>query len=431
MRAAHENGGGKMKGVNGIRAAILTVLLSSLPGLAAAQAQDAAALQAAVDNRLFETRDELIEVRRDIHRHPEVSGREKRTAGVVADRLRALGLEVRTDVGGHGVVALLRGTLPGPIVAFRADMDAVASRDPDPVDFASTVEGVRHICGHDIHTTVGLALAEGMAAIRDELAGSVMFIFQPAEENATGARAMLEDGAFGDLVPDAIFAYHTAPLEVGQVGTKGGVLLAGRDRITVTLSGRSNLSDPADEAVRLIRETSTIDSSTPSAPGDFAVTNVFGSQDGTEDGTWVIRGQSTTSSLDASARVERSIRDGLTDLERRDGVSWSLEYEERWIAGAANDPALEAASLAPLRSILGEDGIVVIENVPTQFSEDFGSFQEDVPGVMYYLGVSNSAKGWVGLPHSPGYVADEESITVGARAMAAVILDYLDTHSVG
>ncbi len=418
-----------MKGVNGIRAAILTVLLSSLPGLAAAQAQDAAALQAAVDNRLFETRDELIEVRRDIHRHPEVSGREKRTAGVVADRLRALGLEVRTDVGGHGVVALLRGTLPGPIVAFRADMDAVASGDPDPVDFASTVEGVRHICGHDIHTTVGLALAEGMVAIRDELAGSVLFIFQPAEENATGARAMLEDGAFDDLVPDAIFAYHTAPLEVGQVGTKGGVLLAGRDRITVTLSGRSDLSDPADEAVRLIRETSTIDPSTPSASGDFAVTNVFGSQAGTEDGTWVIRGQSTTSSLDASARVERSIRDGLTDIERRDGVSWSLEYEARWIAGAANDPGLEAASLAPLRSILGEDGIVVIENVPTQFSEDFGSFQEDVPGVMYYLGVSNSAKGWVGLPHSPGYVADEESITVGARAMAAVILDYLDTHA--
>jgi len=413
-----------MKGVNGLRAAILTVLLSSLPGLAAAQAQDAAALQAAVDNRLFETRDELIEVRRDIHRHPEVSGREKRTAGVVADRLRALGLEVRTDVGGHGVVALLRGTLPGPIVAFRADMDAVASGDPDPVDFASTVEGVRHICGHDIHTTVGLALAESMAAIRDELAGSVMFIFQPAEENATGARAMLEDGAFDDLVPDAIFAYHTAPLEVGQVGTKGGVLLAGRDRITVTLSGRSDLSDPADEAVRLIRETSTIDPSTPSAPGDFAVTNVFGSQAGTEDGTWVIRGQSTTSSLDASTRVERSIRDGLTDLER-DGVTWSLEYEARWIAGAANDPALEAASLAPLRSILGEDGIVVIENVPTQFSEDFGSFQEQVPGVMYYLGVSNSEKGWVGLPHSPGYVADEGSIEVGARAMAAVMLEFL------
>ena len=213
-----------MKGGFGIRTAIIAVLLSTLPGLTAAQAQDAASLQAAVDNRLFESRDELIEIRRDIHRHPEVSGREERTAGVVAGRLRALGLEVRTGVGGHGVVGLLRGASPGPIVAFRADMDAVASTDPDPVDFASTVEGVRHICGHDIHTTVGLALAEGMAAIRDELAGSVMFIFQPAEENATGARAMLEDGAFDSLVPDAIFAYHTAPLEVGEVGTKRGAI---------------------------------------------------------------------------------------------------------------------------------------------------------------------------------------------------------------
>jgi amidohydrolase len=414
-----------MKGAIGIRAAMCAVLLSSLPGLPAARAQSTVPLQAEVDGRLFETRNELIEVRRDIHRHPEVSGREKRTAGVIAARLRALDLEVRTGVGGHGVVALLRGALPGPTVAFRADMDAVASRDPDPVEFASTVEGVRHICGHDIHTTVGLALAEGMAAIQVELAGSVMFIFQPAEENATGARAMLEDGAFDEFgAPDAIFAYHTAPLEVGQVGTKAGVLLAGRDRITVTLSGRSDLSDPAEDAVRLIRETSTIDPSTPSAPGDFAVTNVFRSQAGTEDGTWVIRAQSTTSSLDASDRVERSIRDGLTDLER-DGASWSLEYEQRWIAGAANDPALEAASLAPLRSILGEDGVVVIESVPTQFSEDFGSFQEQVPGVMYYLGVSNSEKGWVGLPHSPGYVADEESIEVGARAMAAVMLDFL------
>lgn len=421
--------GGKMTCVNGIRTVTLAVLLCAVPGLGGAQAQDAAALQTVVDGRLFETRGELIEVRRDIHRHPEVSGREERTAGVIAARLRALDLEVRTDVGGHGIVALLRGALPGPTVAFRADMDAVASGDPDPVEFASTVAGVRHICGHDIHTTVGLALAEGMAAIRKELAGSVMFIFQPAEENATGARAMLEDGAFDEFgAPDAIFAYHTAPLEVGQVGTKAGVLLAGRDRITVTLSGRSDLSESADDAVRLIRETSTIDPSTPSATGDFAVTNVFGSQARGADGTWVIRGQSTTSSLDASARVERSIRDGLSDLES-DGVNWSLEYEQRWIAGAANDPALEAASLAPLRSILGEDGVVVIENVPTQFSEDFGSFQEQVPGVMYYLGVSNSEKGWVGLPHSPDYVADEAAIEVGARAMAAVMLDLLYSSS--
>ncbi|MGW8282735.1 MAG: M20 metallopeptidase family protein, partial [Gemmatimonadota bacterium] len=254
--------------------AMLGVLATG--AVAMAQSADVAALQEEVDQRLVEQRSELIEVRRDLHRHPEVSGREERTAGVIATRLRALGLEVRTGIGGYGVVAVLRGGHPGPTVAFRADMDAVASREPDPVDFASTVHGVRHICGHDIHTTVGLALAEGLTAVRDELSGSVMFVFQPAEEVATGARAMLDDGVFSDTRPEAIFAFHTAPLEVGQIGTKGGVLLAGRDRISVTLSGDSDLSRPADEVVALIRGTSTIDPATPSVDGDFALTVVFG-----------------------------------------------------------------------------------------------------------------------------------------------------------
>jgi len=401
------------------------VLASS--AVAMAQSTDVAALQEAVDRRLVEQRSGLIEVRRDLHRNPEVSGREKRTAGVIAARLRALGLEVRTGIGGYGVVAVLRGGHPGPAVAFRADMDAVASREPDPVDFASTVEGVRHICGHDIHTTVGLALAEGLTAVRDELSGSVMFVFQPAEEVATGARAMLDDGVFSDTRPEAIFAFHTAPLEVGQIGTRGGVLLAGRDRISVTLSGDSDLSRPADEVVALIRGTSTIDPATPSVDGDFALTVVFGSQERTDENSWVIRGQATTSSPAASARVEERIRDGLPEL-MPEGVSWSLDYRARVIAGVTNDEGLEAASVAPIRSVVGESGVVVIQDVPTQFSEDFGSFQEQAPGVMYYLGVSNAEQGWVGLPHSPGYVADEAAIEIGARVMAAVILDYLASH---
>jgi amidohydrolase len=398
-------------------------------GATDSQAQDVGpdSLLASVDLRLGELRSELIEVRRDIHRHPEVSGREERTAGVVAARLRALGLEVRTGVGGHGVVAILRGGRPGPMAAFRADMDAVASRDPDPVAFASVVDGVRHICGHDIHTTVGLALAEGLAVIRADLPGSVMFIFQPAEENATGARAMIEDGVFENQRPDAIFAYHTAPLEIGQVGTKSGTLLAGRDQLTVTLSGDGELSGVAAGMVDAIRGTSTVEPATPSARGDFAVTQVFASRAADDESGWVIRGQATTSSLAASGRVETSIRESLAELAR-DGIDASLDYRARVIAGVQNDPSLEEASRAPLRSVLGDSGVLVLETVPTQFSEDFGSFQEQVPGVMYYLGVSNAAEGWVGLPHSPGYVADEESIAIGALAMTAVILDFLRSH---
>src|SRR5206468_6878335 len=120
--------------------------------------------------------------------------------------LRELGLEVRTGVGGHGIVAVIRGAKPGPMVAFRADLDAVPSDAPDPVEFRSLTPGIRHICGHDVHATIGLAIAQGLAAVQDVLAGSVMLIFQPAEERATGARAMLADGLFTGEKPAAIFA---------------------------------------------------------------------------------------------------------------------------------------------------------------------------------------------------------------------------------
>ncbi len=171
---------------------------------------------------LTERESALIAFRRDLHQHPELSGEEIRTAAKVAERLRALGFEVRTGVGGHGVVALLRGSLPGPVVAFRADMDAVASTDLDPVPFKSRRPGVRHVCGHDIHTTLALALAEGFAAVRMDLPGKLLLIFQPAEERAAGARAMLADSVFSLARPDAIYAVHTAPLEMGRFGTRAG-----------------------------------------------------------------------------------------------------------------------------------------------------------------------------------------------------------------
>src|SRR5687768_17112242 len=163
-----------------------------------------------------------IELRRDLHRHPELSGQEQRTAGIVAARLKALGLGVQTGVGGHGVVGMLTGGRPGPLVAYRADMDAVRSTSPDPVAFPSLEPGIRHICGHDVHVTIGLALASALAQVKAELPGAVMFIFQPSEERATGARAMLNDGLFAADKPAAIFGLHSAPFDAGLVSSKPG-----------------------------------------------------------------------------------------------------------------------------------------------------------------------------------------------------------------
>ncbi len=187
------------------------------------------ALFSSVDAEITRIEPELIAFRNDLHRHPELSGAEERTAAAVAAALNDAGLTVRTGVGGHGVVAVLAGGRPGPLVALRADMDAVRSNAPDPdTEIASKVPGVRHICGHDVHTTVALGVARSLAAVREEIAGSVMFVFQPAEENVRGALAMLADGVFADGVPAAIFAFHTAPHEVGHIGTKPDVLLGSR-----------------------------------------------------------------------------------------------------------------------------------------------------------------------------------------------------------
>lgn len=285
-----------------------------------AQGAQRSALPAPVSAAIERDRAALIELRRDLHQHPEVSGREERTARVVAERLRALGLEVRTGIGGHGVVGILRGGKPGPLVAYRADMDAVPSDAADPVAFASQTPGVRHICGHDLHVTVALGLASALTAGRADLPGRVMFIFQPAEERATGARAMLDAGLFVGDRPAVIFGLHTSPLPVGALTSKA-------DRMML-----ANQVAP----------------------------------------------------------------------------------------GVVNDRAWFARSRAAIEAALGTNAFSELSAPPEGFSEDFGHFQAEVPGVFFFLGASDTA-----MPHAPTFVIDEGAINVGVRAMAAVVIDAL------
>ncbi len=390
---------------------------------AAYQSAPLTALQERIDEHLQSIEPDLIAFRRDLHRHPELSGQEKRTAGVVAKHLSTLGLEVRERVGGYGVVAVLTGGKPGPTVAFRADMDAVRSNQPDPVSFASVYPGIRHICGHDIHTTIGIALAEGMHAIRDDLHGNVVFIFQPAEENVQGARAMLDDGALENPRPDAIFAYHTTPMQVGQIGSKPEVLMASRDRFTIRLEGK-NLQSTLSTLEEDLRNLSTTEPGQTAAPGDFAQVHVYNTLRETDKEAWQMQGGLSLAGDAIRGHIKRSIAALLADLKEQ-GIASTLAYAETNAAGVINDPELEQASHAPIKTVLGENALIALNSVPIPFSEDFGLFQKHVPGVMYFLGVSNSEKGWVGMPHTPGYVADEAAILIGARAMAAVMLDRI------
>ncbi len=346
---------------------------------------------------------------------------------MVAEYLRARGFEVETGVGGHGVVALLRGKKAGPVVAFRADMDAVAFEAPDPVPFASVVPGVRHVCGHDVHTAVGLALARGLAAVRDDLPGTVKLIFQPAEENAQGARAMIAAGVLDNPRPAAILSLHTAPWPVGQIVGVAGPALPGRDLVTVLLSGEGDLDAAAAAVGRLISGLNTVarERLTSLVTEDYLFVQIDPSAAQPKTGR-VVTGYVTTASAAMRARAEQEIRGQAAKLGL-DGVSVEVDYRRKVIAGVDNDPALEAKLRPALRSAVGEGNLLALQGSIPLFSEDFGSFQERVAGVMYWLGVSNPEKGTTGMPHSPSYVADEEAIFVGARAMAAGIVHLLQS----
>jgi len=306
-------------------------------------------------------------------------------------------------------------------------MDAVPSDAPDPVEFPSLTPGVRHICGHDLHTTIGLAIATALAARRQELAGSVMFIFQPAEERAAGAEAMLEDGVFLPQKPVAIYAVHTAPMQVGRFVTAPGPLMAGHDRVLVMVSGNGNLRPVADSARRLIERMATVSGDqrfTPASP-DLVMVQTFPDRP-TGEGT-----QFGADLTLASPAVRRATRQRIEqELPRlgHDGITVRVAYQEKSIAGVTNDSALVRRGDAAIRALYGDSAVTHTTTVLPAFSEDFGSFQSQVPGVMYFLGVSNAAKGTVGMPHSPNYVADEGAILVGARAMTAVILDRLSAR---
>ena len=414
--------------------AALIVSANAFTGCAAApenNLENASEVHAAINSSVEENRDELIAFRRDLHQHPEVSGNEERTARKITEELKALGFSVTTNVGGHGVVALLEGPKPGPLVAFRADMDAVNSNWPDPVSFSSSRPGVRHVCGHDIHTTIGVALAHGFAANRNDIAGSVLLIFQPAEETASGARDMLASTTlFTDNPPDAIFAYHTAPYETGIIATARTRLMAARDRIRITLKASDNHGPIANDIRAQLEALTTVTNPRTSQPLDSNFVHIDGVRTSIDNnGASTIQTLASLSTDKARADLRASVDEIIsTTRAAHPDLVISSTYDAAFVPGVLNDPHLADQAVQSAQEILSDGAIIFVEQTPPTFSEDFGHFQKQTPGVMFFLGVSNQEKGWRGYPHTPDYVADEEAIFVGANVMSKIMLDVLATE---
>lgn len=385
--------------------------------------------------------DSLVEVRRDLHRFPEVSGEEEKTSEKVAEYLKDLGLEVHTNIGGYGVVGVLQGEQPGKHIAWRADMDAMPSEEPDVVDFASEVEGVRHICGHDVHTAIGLGIANVLAQLKRELQGTVYFIFQPSEENYQGAKAMIDDGLLEIIDPEEIYGLHISPWPVGTVATKSGSVYSHLNTLKITFRNSEN-----KEA--LIEDTKEIISSFQNVGADskfWDFKNLEDPEAGLESPATVFTNFLTVSEnfsiKESSENITMSTLINTSDKQLMDSFPGKVrqkilespyssllkevEYSYEKVT-VHNNEELTAKTLGLLDTIYGNDTVIPVYGVvPQGRGDDFAYFQQEVPGVYYFLGGANYEAGVISMPHAPDFNVDEESIKFGVNFFSSVIIERL------
>ena len=418
----------------------LTVLLACAAPAAAA---DALPLAAAVQ-------DKVIEWRRDLHRHPELGNQEVRTAQVVADHLRALGLEPRTGIGPTGVAAVLRGGRPGPRIALRADMDALPVTEATGLPFASTVKseyrgqpvGVMHACGHDMHVAILMGVAEALVAMRDELPGEVMFVFQPAEEGppvageVAGARRMLDEGVFDGFAPDAVLGLHVwSRLHTGQLGVRAGPFMASADEWTLKITGKQTHGsqpwagvDPITVAAQVLLGAQSIIARQVDITATPVVLTAGQLQSGTrfniipDEATMV--GTLRTFDMDVRADVIERLRNTAEHFAAASGATAELQ-----VAGnapvTANDPALTARLQPSLEKVAGAGNVIEVPRYT--IAEDFSEFANVAPGFYFFVGTTPADVPLQDAPmnHSPLYAPDEAALDVGLRAMLQATLDFL------
>ena len=417
-----------------------------------ARVPETGSLAALADEAARALEAQVVAWRRDIHQHPELGNREVRTAALVAAHLERLGFdEVRTGVAYTGVVGLLKGARPGPVVALRADMDALPVTEQVDLPFASKVRtmwngeevGVMHACGHDCHVAILMGVAEILAGLRSQLRGTVKFVFQPAEEmppvgEEGGARLMIQEGALENPVPQAIFGLHvTSRLHAGVIGYRPGPAMASSDRFSITVQGKQTHGaqpwmgvDPIVTSAQIVLGLQTLVSRTVDISHEPAVVTVG-----------MIRGGNRENIIPDQVEMRGSIRsfDEKMRGDLHDRVKNLADFVARGSRATCevcltkgydvtyNDPALTEKIVPVLRHVAGTAKTQLVDKVTG--SEDFSFFQKVVPGVFFFVGVTppDVDLATAFSNHSPKFVVDESGLLVGLRALTQVTVDYLES----
>jgi amidohydrolase len=430
-------------------ASTLAAALAALLSASTASAADGARPE--VDAQAQRLQPKVLAWRRDIHQHPELGNREVRTSKLVADHLRKLGFEVKTGIATTGVVAVLKGGKPGPRIALRADMDALPVTERSGLPFASKATstfrgetvGVMHACGHDAHTSILMGVAEALAAMKAELPGEILFVFQPAEEGPPdgeegGAEEMLKQGIFRDFKPEAVFGLHVfSTLNAGKVGYRSGPTMAASDRFNIVIKGRQTHGsrpwggvDPIVAAADVIGSAQTIVSRRQNISKQPVVVS-FGAIKGG------IRYNIIPDQVELIGTI-RTFDEGMRQAVFKDLVNVAEHVAAAHGATAVaqvpdtkgnpvtvNDPALTAKMLPSLKRAAGEANVVEMDL--NMGAEDFSFYAREVPGFFFFVGATPQGQDPVKAPsnHSPEFFLDESALDVGFRSMLQVTLDYL------
>ena len=386
--------------------------------------------------------DSLVSVRRDFHRYPEVSGNEKRTSAKIAEYLTRLGLEVKTGIGGYGVVGILKGGKPGKKIAWRADMDAMPSQAPDVVDFKSKHKGVRHICGHDVHAAVALGIANVLVNHKQNLAGTVYFVFQPSEENIKGALAMLDDGLFDLIEPEEMYAMHVTPFPAGTIAAKPEEMFSDYKRVDLLFEKTANRDALFEFAKQAIL---SIENVVPESKfwnmqnmGDPEI-GIAGPKSIYADYTTVDKNNFSIKETKEGIKISGYL--SFSDKQQRDAAIPALRaqisnsvYAHKLLKAELvnvfptldNNERLVNESLEQLSGIYGADRVLRLYGVVADGrSDDFAFFQPKVPSVYFFMGGSNYEKGIIAQTHSPNFNVDESCIKTGVNLFSSLIVERL------
>ncbi|WP_438423660.1 M20 metallopeptidase family protein [Aquimarina macrocephali] len=417
---------------------LITIVFLIATGILSAQSDKSANTYQKIVKQTDEIYDNLVKIRRDLHMNPELSKQEKRTSKIVADYLKDLGLEVKTNIGGHGVVGILKGGKKGRKIAWRADMDAIKTDDPDPVTFKSKNKGIRHICGHDVHTTIGLGIATILSQQKEDLEGTVYFIFQPSEETFTGAKDMIKDGLFDIIKPDEIYGLHIGPGTSGMINFKANELFAYQRSLKVKFKPSVNDNELENFMNTVLKGYAR--NPLKGSPWDI-INNISDPKIGITsketiykdyfllDGTKLYKDQDTTffsasffeTNIENTHSIPLEIKKQILNSKFKDAFI-SIGYSRAY-ATPINDPELTNIAEQTIRNFYNEEMFKPLYGQAPYFGEDFIFYQQKVPGVFFFLGGSNTEEGISSMPHSPNFAVDEKTIKYGVQCFASLIFE--------